>query len=113
MGIKEILQKFHEKKARLNEIQEEERLHKMAYDRTKSPHERELEVFLKEEREKEIKKQLDYFRKKRAKEIWSPTNQILHQKNIFKTNPKEKILSQKNIFQNGGGMDFLGKGQFF
>ena len=107
--FKEALQsltgKNKEVKERFKEAQVEDRINRTVEDRKKSSNERELERYMKEEREKEIKNQLEYFRKKKEKEInygHNPLNvknvtnkcdwEVLKEQNLFNKN--------KNIFKN-------------
>lgn len=93
--ISEILEKFRNKKRKFQETQEDFRISKLVEEREKTANERELERFMEEERQKNIKIHLDSFRKKRQHEINSMN--ILKGKNIFKGH--KSILAQPNIFR--------------
>lgn len=106
--IKEILEKLKKKRLAINDLSEQVRIQKMVEDRQKSANERELERFLSEEREKEIKLRLEQFRKQ--KKVESMENNILKGKNIFKGH--KSILKDKKLFSTKGGMFFTHKGGF-
>jgi hypothetical protein len=104
--FKEIIQglgsKNKERKERFHEIDEEDRLHTIVEDRKKSSNERELERYLKEEREKKIKEQLEIVRKKRDAEINYLHNPI-NAKNI--TNHSDfNLLKEKKLFSDNKNM---------
>ena len=100
MGIKDLIGRFSGRNARLKEIMEENRNQELAIERTKSANERELERYMKEEREKHIKAELEEFRKRKRKEI-EFGHQILHTKNMF-ANDKPRILNQRSLFGGKG-----------
>ena len=116
MGFKEILnrmsEKRREKKDMLKYAEEQVRVQKLIEDRTKSANERELERFMKEEREEQIKHELEFQRKKRQSEISFDHNpldtpnvmhsdwKILKEKNQFIENNSNNLLHQKNIFKD-------------
>ena len=106
MVFKEILQKIgeksREKKAMLSQIQEQMRAQKIAEDRMKSSNERELEGYMNEEREAQIKKQLEYMRKKRDEDIKFGHNP-LNISNI--TNHVDwEVLKERNQFKGKGNI---------
>jgi len=107
MGIADLIKKLGEKnkerKEKIRLLDEEIRLRKLVEDRMKSANERELERFIEEERQDNIKKALDRMRKKRINDINFKHNpldipnitnkiswEVLKEKNLFK--------KQKNIF---------------
>ena len=73
MGIADLIKKLGEKnkerKEKIRLLDEEIRLRKLVEDRMKSANERELERFIEEERQDNIKKALDRMRKKRINDI--------------------------------------------
>lgn len=116
MSFREKLKKLGEKSRQRKEVfkrmQEQDRLDTMLEERKKSANQRELESYFKEEREKQIKEQLEFMRKKRKREIdfgHNPLNaenviskkgwEVMKEKNLFK--------NQKNIFVN---QPFIHKG---
>jgi hypothetical protein len=106
MGFKEIISKIGEKqrerKALLRQVDDEFRVQKMVEDRQKSANERELERFMKEEREDMIKQHLEIMRKKRDKEIKFGHNP-LDTPNI--TNHVDwEVLKERNMFMNNGNI---------
>jgi hypothetical protein len=102
MGFKEILSKIgekrREKKQLLREIDNELHVRKLLEDRQKSANERELERFMKEEREAQIKDRLEFERTKRKHDITFNHN-ILNTPNI--TNHVDwEVLREPNMFKN-------------
>ena len=106
MGFKEILQRIGEKKKAKKEIfrkmQEQDRLETMLEERKKSANQRELERYMKEEREKVIKEQLGIMRKRRRDDIAFNHNP-LNVKNIT-NNTDWEVLKEKNLFSGRGNM---------
>jgi hypothetical protein len=106
MGFKEILERAarnrKEKKEIFKRMQEQDKMENMLEERKKSSNQRELERYIKEEREKQIKEQLDFMRKKRRDEI-AFGSQPLNIKNI--TNHTDwEVLKEKNQFAKKGNM---------
>lgn len=111
--VRKISEKKHEKSKKFKEMQEDDRLNTMLEERKLSANERELNRFIHEQREKEIKEKLEVIHKKQNHDNWK-SNSILAQKmNILKDD--RPILKEKNIFKdnkkkapfvNGGGMFF-------
>lgn len=106
MGIKDILSKWaeknSEKKRQFKELEEQYLLQKKLEDKQKSANERELERYLKEQREERIKKELEYFRKKKKNELWHNSFLLKKNNSILKTD--KPILKEKNIFSLKGNM---------
>ncbi|GBE19368.1 MAG TPA: hypothetical protein ENG87_00515 [Candidatus Pacearchaeota archaeon] len=105
MTFKEIIQKIGEKnrarKELLRQADEQDRIHSTIEERKKSANERELERFMKENREEQIKGQLDVERKKRRDDI-SFNHNPLHTKNIMKA--EWEVLREKNMFAGNSNM---------
>jgi hypothetical protein len=102
MTFKEIIQKLgkgnKERKEKIKELDEDVRVQRLIEDRQLSANERELKRYMNEDREKVIKRDLDFYRKKRDKEINYGHNP-LKTKNI--TNHSDfEILKQKTLFPN-------------
>jgi hypothetical protein len=55
MGIKEVLQRYGEKRKRLKEYEDDLRLRKTAEDRMKTGQERDLESYMEKQRQERIK----------------------------------------------------------
>lgn len=70
MGIKELLQKFKERKERLSEYENELRLRRIAEQRMKSGQERELEGIMEEKRQEKIKEMVTNMKRQKEKEFW-------------------------------------------
>jgi hypothetical protein len=106
MGFKEILEKASrkrkEKKERFRQMLEQEQLEKMVLERSKSSNQRELERYMEEDKQKEIKEYLEVARKKRSDDINFGHNPI-DAKNII-TATKWHVLKEKNQFAKKGNM---------
>lgn len=83
------------KSEKFKQMQEDDKLHEMLEERKKSSNERELERHLKDQREAEIKRQLDMIRKRKNQEAWKGNN--FNNKMTILNNPRP-ILKEKNIF---------------
>ena len=105
MGVMDLVRKMGERKKitkeKFKEAQENMKIEKMLEDRSKSSNERELESYMKKEREKKIKEELDIIHRKQNHENWKGTN-MLKQKSIL-TNDRP-ILKEKNIFKKQKNM---------
>lgn len=96
MALTETVRKMLGRDEEFAEMQNQDRLQTKLQERKKNSNERELERFVEEERQEQIKKDLDGFRKLRQKQFFETT--IFKQDDILKNdNP---ILKQKNIFLN-------------
>ena len=90
------------KKEMFREAEQQMLIQKTLEERQKSANERELERFQKEEREEQIKEALDFYRKKRDRDIRFGHNP-LDVKNI--TNSTEwEVMKEKNMFAKRGNM---------
>ena len=108
MGFKDIIQKMgaknKEKKEHFKQLQEQDQLSTMVEERKKSANQRELERYIKENKEKEIKEYLEVARRKRYEDIAFQHNP-LNTKNIMKSQwsvlkEKNQFANKENIFQN-------------
>lgn len=106
MGFKEIIQRAkerkQEKKEMFKQMQNQDRMQELLEERKKSANLRELERYMKEEQEGEIKTQLEYMRKKRDQDIKFGHNP-LDTPNITK-DAKWKVLKEKNMFKGKSNM---------
>jgi len=102
MGIKDFINNVLKKDGRFKELEKEIRIRRMVEDRMKSSDERELEGFYKKEREKQIKKNLEEFRKKQSDETWHGKT-ILDSPNIFNGEPT-MMKNGHSILDNGKGI---------
>ena len=109
MGIKELMSKLTRRREKYKEMDEDYRLQKKLIDRQKSSNERELEGYMKRQREENIKQQLEQFHNKDRDELWHGSSIFKGDKSIL-TNDKP-ILKEKNIFK-GNKYLFGGKGCF-
>lgn len=106
MGFKEVLSKLGERKRQDKEMlrlaEKKMRIQKVLEERQLSANERELNRFMDEEREEEIKEALEMMRRKRRDDI-SFNHNPLNVKNI--TNHTEwEVLKEKNMFNKKGNM---------
>ena len=101
MTIQETISRLLHKNNRTKEILDERRAERLAVQRDKNSNERELERFMEEERQKNIKIQLEHYRKKRNNEI-NKAHLLRHDKNIIAQKPLFKgtstILKEKRSF---------------
>ena len=106
MAFKDILNKMGEKgrakKALFQKAQEQLDIQTMIEERQKSANERELERFHKEDREEQIKIDLDEHRKIRQRDI-NLNHNPLDVPNITRTGDFE-VLKQRNIFSGRSTM---------
>ncbi len=125
MGIKDMMagikERKKEKKDMIRSMDNQLRAEEILSERRKSANERELEGYMKEDREAEIKIRLNEVRKIRDHDtnfnhnplnapntIKNPDWEILKEKNIF-SNQKNMFMNQKNLFMkhkklNHGGL---------
>ena len=105
MTFKEVIQamgkKNKDRKAKFRELDENARLQKMLEERMKSSNQRELERYMNEDREAEIKEHLEFARKKRDEDIKFNHNP-LNAKNIMKA--EWEVMKEKNQFSGKGNM---------
>ena len=103
MGVKEFISNALKKDSRFKDLEKEMRIQKMVEERLKPSNERELEGYIEEERQKQIKQNLEEFRKHRQEETWHPKNTILNAPNIFKGG--KSIMDQDHsVLNNGKGI---------
>ncbi len=105
--IKDLLKGMSEDKKevklKFKEAQQNEKVQHMLEERKKSANQRELEKYVKDQKEKEIKKVLDKIHKKQNADAWKGKSILKNQKNILHEDKKvfsndKSILKQKNIF---------------
>jgi len=110
--IKNLGGRNKERKEEFRELYDRFLMEKKLEEIQKSSNQRELERFLKEEREEQIKETLDFYRKKRQNEInfgANPLNvknitnhtdwEVMKEKNMFKGN-KNLFSNQDNIIKD-------------
>lgn len=105
MGFKEILENFGErnrqKKELFRQAEMQDRVQRIIEERKLSANERELNRFVKEEREEAIKEELALHRKARSDEIRFGHNPI-NTENIMKA--KWSVLKEPNMFSKRSNM---------
>ena len=96
MGLlQNAMAKFRERNRRVGDIEDEFRAQQKAREKMLTSDERELERFIEEQRQRDIKAELEYFRKK--KEAEERRTFMLDKKNIF-NKQKNLFNKQRNIF---------------
>jgi len=126
MGIiKKLLSGMSENKKELKEkfkeAQQNLKVQTMLEEREKSSNQRELEGYLKKEREKLISEQLEKIHKKQTRDNWKGESILKSQTNILKGDKKRSVLNgnkkmfnQKNIFlDNKTKIPLTGQEMFF
>jgi Sec-independent protein translocase protein TatA len=111
--IKGIGKNRKEFKEKFKQVEEDMKINRLLEERQKSANERELEKYIKQEREAEIKRELDKIHSKQNRENWKSPNLILNQKaTMLRTD--RPILKEKNIFiDNRNDIPFTQKGRMF
>ena len=98
MGLlQDFIQKWKERKAKAREIEDDVRIREKIVAKRKSANERELEGYLEEERQRQIKEQLEAFRERKKQEMWhSPT--AIDTPNMFKQK-SPNLLHQPSLLR--------------
>jgi len=117
MGLlKNLLKKSSENrsefKEKLKQVQEDRKVENLVLEREKSSNERELESYIEEEREQEIKDQLEKIHKKKNQEIWKSDKTLIGNK-MTVLNTGRSILKEKHIFLNNKNISKIKKGRMF
>lgn len=102
--LKQLLNKFRERKEAMNNLDEDYRINKTLEQRRKSANERELERHFEEQRQKQIALTLQQIRKRQNEVAWRGEKNILKEPNIFRNhhsvltdNPKMSIIGRGNF----------------
>jgi len=116
--IKRISQKKSERSQKFKELEEDYHLQKMLEERQKSSNQRELERYMKENHENNIKRQLDIIRKVKTQEAWKDSSILNGGNKILDTNSQilkndRPILKQKNIFKEKQTKPLLNNNSMF
>jgi len=90
-------------KEKLKQAQQDRKVENMVLEREKSANQRELERYIEERREAQIKEQLDKIHKRQNQENWKSKNMILGGKTTILNNDRP-ILKEKNIFHGNKNM---------
>jgi predicted Holliday junction resolvase-like endonuclease len=103
MGIlQKLVSKFSENKGeykqKFKEAEMDLKIQRTLEQRHKSSNERELESHIKQQREANIKKELDRIRQKKTEEMWKQNSFLGKKATILKDD--RPILKEKNIFKN-------------
>jgi len=110
MSLMDAIRRMGERKKitkeKFKEAQENMKIEKMLNERAKSSNERELEKYMKDQRELQIKCELDKIHKKQNHENWKGNNPLKSQTSILKND--RPILKEKNIFlDNKSNIPFM------
>ena len=110
MSLMDAIRRMGERKKitkeKFKEAQENQKIEKMLTERAKSSNERELEKYMKDQRELQIKCELDKIHKKQNHENWKGNNPLKSQTSILKND--RPILKEKNIFlDNKSNIPFM------
>lgn len=100
--IGDMISSFTNRRKKVDDLDENIRVTKMAEQKQKSSNERELERFMEEQRQKNIDAQLAAFRKEKSEQMFKS--------NIFKP---ENSFNHKATVTNNGSMNMMGKSEFF
>ncbi len=97
MGLlKDFIDKWKERKAKSNELEDNVRIQERVMAKRKSANERELDGYLEEQRQARIKAEVEKFREQKKHEHWnSPT--ALDTENMFKKK-SNMILTGRSVF---------------
>ena len=113
MGIKDFLERMRQKKGKYKDFEDEQKIQEKYVERKKSSNERELERFRNEDREDNIKSELEACRAKR-KEKNQYGNQITKVKNMFAPqHSHNEILNNDKLFTGRSSLFNQEKGGFF
>jgi len=110
MSLMDAIRRMGERKKitkeKFKEAQENMKIEKMLNERAKSSNERELEKYMKDQRELQIKCELDKIHKKQNQDNWKGNNPLKSQTSILKND--RPILKEKNIFlDNKSNIPFM------
>lgn len=116
MTIMDLVRKFSAKKSidkqKFKEAESDMKIEKMLSDRSKSSNERELDKYLHDKREENIKSSLDHIHKQQNSDMWKSKHGILD-KGIPITRNDRPILQEKNIFMGNKHNSLTKGGMFF
>lgn len=108
--IKKMGEKSRERKEKIKALDEDIRLKKLVEDRQKSANERELERFLQEKRESQIKEQLEEMRKQKDMDVKFNHNPVNIPNVVSK--PKWEVMKEKNQFSGRNGKFMFSNQEF-
>lgn len=116
MGIMNFVRKFGKDKQivkeKYKEAEQELRIQQMLEERQKSSNRRELEKYMKDQEEAEIKRRLDVIHKKQNQDLWKPKNHVFDQKMTILKDDRP-ILKEKNIFVDNKTNNPITKNKMF
>lgn len=102
--LKELLNKFRERKQAMQQVDDDYRINKTLEQRRKSANERELERYFEEQRQKQIALTLHKIRKKQNEIAWRGEKNILKEPNIFR--------NHHSVLTDNPNMSIIGRGNF-
>jgi len=112
MGLREWYDRVVRKKDNFQQAQEMQQIERKLQERRLSADERELNKFLEEDRQRQVKEMLNQFRKRKQEEVWhgdtalDAPNIIANQKNLFKRKNEGNLFGWKSDNIGQGGMFF-------
>jgi hypothetical protein len=110
MGIKDFLERLRNSRLKQKEFNEDMKVQETYLERKKSANERELERYQNEQREKNIKVELEKWRAHRKNDIEN-NHRILETKNMYE-NEEKVVLKEKKLFSGKSNLNTRG-GLFF
>lgn len=95
--LQDFINRWKERKSKSKDIEDDLRIHERIVEKKKSANERELESYLEEVRQKNIKNQVEQFRQQKRNEHWhSPT--AIDTPNMFKKK-SNSLLNQPSLLR--------------
>jgi len=104
-----LMNRFGKNKARFEELETEAKMERLVGQKQKSSNERELERFHEEARQKRIKKELDFYRMQRKREVWHKN--LIKQKPMFRGG--KSLLHEDKHILNNGNLAFMQRGNLY
>lgn len=112
MGLRDWYEKFVRKRDAFTVADEQQQIEKKLQQRRLSADERELNRFLEDERQRDVKEMLAYYRKRQQEETWhgktalDAPNVIANQKNLFKHKNEGNMFGWKSSNIKQGDLFF-------
>lgn len=95
--LQDFINRWKERKAKAKSMEDDVRIQEKIIQKRKSANERELEGYLEEQRQKQIKAEVDKFREMKKQEHWhSPTS--LDTPNVFRKK-SPSLLNQPSLLR--------------
>lgn len=94
--LQDFIARWKERKSKSKEIEDDIRIHEKIVEKKKSANERELEGYLEEERQKQIKSQVEHFRLKKRNELFH-SKTALDTPNVFRKK-SPSVMTGRSVF---------------